>query len=527
MDNQLPDDIEQLKALLREQRAQNQRLSGLVTSYRHEIDKLKAHIAKLQRMVFGSRSEKSRDKAARLLNKAKKRLEDLQAETEAVLGPDPDPAVPRVLQQSSRRKPLPSHLPRETRALEPVETCCPDCGGVLKPLGENLSEQLELISNTFKVIETRRTKLACGKCDRIVQAPMPSKPMDRSYAASGLLSHILVAKYCDHVPLHRQSVIYGRQGVELSRSTLERWVDAMADKLRPLYDELNGYVLQPGKVSTDDTPVNLLAPGQGKCNTSRLWVYVRDDRRAGSEMPPAAWFAWSADRKGIHPQEHLAEYSGTLQADAYSGYQALYNSGRIAEAGCMAHARRKFYDVHVRTPSEVTTEALKRFGELYAVEAEIRGSPAEHRLAVRRERSLPLMASLNTWRQEQAARMSSISGLKKAFTYLENNWDALNEFCQNGWAEIDNNIAENALRLVALGRRNWLFVGSESGGENAAIMYTLMVTCKLNGIDPEAYLRYVIDEISDWPSKRLKELLPWNISLPAGTAQSSPASQAK
>ncbi|WP_133523182.1 IS66 family transposase [Buttiauxella sp. JUb87] len=515
MNDELPDDINLLKSLLREQRAQNQHLSGLVTSYRLDIDKLKAHIDKLQRMVFGSRSEKTRDKATKLLRKVEKRLTALQAEMGVVLGPDPDPAVPRVLQQSARRKPLPAHLPRETQRIEPEETCCPDCGGTLKPLAESISEQLELISSAFKVIETVRPKLACGRCDHIAQAPMPPKPIDRSYAGAGVLSHILVAKYADHIPLHRQSVIYARQGVELSRSTLERWVDAMADKLRPLYDELNRYVLQPGKVSTDDTTVNLLAPGNGKCKTSRVWVYVRDDRRAGSQMPPAAWFAWSADRKGIHPQAHLAEYSGVLQADAYAGYNALYANGQVTEAGCMAHARRKFHDVHVRTPTAVTVEALRRFGELYAIEAEIRGSPAAERLAVRREKSVPLMASLNIWWREQAAVMSSASGLREAFTYLKNNWNALNEFCRNGWVEIDNNLAENALRMVAVGRRNYLFVGSASGGENAAIMYTLIVTCRLNGVDPEAYLRYVISEISEWSSKRLRDLLPWNIKLPS------------
>lgn len=510
----MPDDITQLKALLREQRALNRNLSILVASYRREIDKQKAHIDKLQRMVFGSRSEKNRDRAAKLLRKVEKNLEALQAEMDAVLGPNADPVVPRVLQQSSHRKPLPAHLPRETRNIKPEETCCPDCGGALKRLGESISEQLELISSAFRVIETKREKLACGKCDCIVQAPMPSKPIDRSYAGPGLLARVMTAKYCDHQPLNRQSVIYGRQGVELSRSTLERWVDAMADKLSPLYDELNRYVLQSGKVNTDDTTVKLLVPGKGKCDTSRLWVYVRDDRNAGSTLPPAAWFAWSADRNGIHPQSHLAEYSGILQADAFAGYDQLYKSGQVTEAGCMAHARRKFNDVHIRTPTAETAEALRRFGELYAIEAEIRGSPAEKRLAVRQKRSAPLMASLNEWRQKQDKTLSSLSGLKEAYRYLNNHWNALNTFCHNGWEEIDNNIAENALRLVALGSKNYLFVGSASGGENAALMYSLIVTCKLNGVDPEAWLRYVISEINEWPSKQLKALLPWNVQLP-------------
>lgn len=279
---------------------------------------------------------------------------------DVVLGPDPDLKVPRVQQQSARRKPLPAHLPRETQRLTPEETCCPECGGVLKPLGKSISEQLELLSSTFKVIETIRPKLACGRCDYIAQAPLPPKPIERSYARAGVLSHILVAKYGDHIPLHRQSAIYARQGVELSRSTLERWVDAMADKLRPLYDELNSYVLQPGKVNADDTTVNLLAPDNGKCQTSRLWIYVRDDSRAGSQMPPAAWFAWS-DRKGLHPQAHLAEYSGVLQADAYAGYKALYASGRVTEAGCMAHQTGyEIFSLESRTPARQSRSVTRR-----------------------------------------------------------------------------------------------------------------------------------------------------------------------
>ncbi|CAI0915240.1 TPA: IS66 family transposase [Serratia liquefaciens] len=231
-------------------------------------------------------------------------------------------------------------------------------------------------------------------------------------------------------------------------------------------------MLQSGKVNTDDTTVKLLVPGKGKCDTSRLWVYVRDDRNAGSTLPPAAWFAWSADRKGIHPQSHLAEYSGILQSDAFSGYDQLYKSGQVTEAGCMAHARRKFSDVHIRTPTTETAEALRRFGELYTIEAEIRGSPAEKRLAVRQNRSAPLMTSLNEWRQKQDKTLSSLSGLKEAYRYLNNHWNALNTLCHNGWAEIDNNIDENALRLVALGRKNYLFVGCKMAFESINVWHS-------------------------------------------------------
>lgn len=230
-------------------------------------------------------------------------------------------------------------------------------------------------------------------------------------------------------------------------------------------------------------------------------------------MPPALWFAYSADRKGLHPQQHLASYSGVLQADAYGGYRALYEAGNITEAACKAHARRKIHDVHVRSPTSVTTEALKRIGELYAIEAEIRGSPAEERLALRKERSVPLMHSLYGWLQRQMATLSRHSDTAKSFTYMLKLWASLNEYCPNGWVEIDNNIAENALRSVAVGRKNWLFAGSDSGGERAAILYSLIGTCRLNGVEPEAWLRYVINHIADWPSNKVQDLLPWKLDL--------------
>ncbi|EIG0952229.1 TPA: IS66 family transposase, partial [Salmonella enterica] len=260
------------------------------------------------------------------------------------------------------------------------------------------------------------------------------------------------------------------------------------------------------------TPVKVLAPGSGKTKTGRLWVYVRDDRNAGSSLPSAVWFAYSPDRKEEHPQRHLAEYRGVLQADAYSAYDALYETGRVKEAACLAHARRKIHDEHVRRPTEVTHEALRRIAELYAIEAEIRGSPADERLVVRKARSVPLMQSLYDWIQLQRKTLSKHAEMAKALDYMLNQWDALNEYCRDGWVEIDNNICENALRCVALGRRNYMFFGSDNGGESAAIIYSLLSTCKLNGVEPESWLREVIGKINDWPSNRVHELLPWNFS---------------
>lgn len=515
MNTTLPDDIDQLKTLILAQQAVIERLSAEITGYGREISTLTAQIAKLQRMLFGRSSEKNREKIEKKIAQAEKRITELQEKLGAVqsqLTTMAGSAVDKIA-SAPGRKALPATLPRDRKVIPPQETECPVCSGKLKPLGESVSEQLDIINTAFRVIETVRPKLACSRCDGIVQAPLPPKPIERSYASPGLLARIIMAKFAEHLPLYRQTEIYARQGVELNRNTMGRWVDTMGELLRPLYDELNYYVLMPGKVHADDTPVNVLEPGQGKTRTGRLWVYVRDDRNAGSTMPAAVWFSYSPDRKGIHPQRHLADYSGILQADAYAGYNALYESGQVTEAACMAHARRKIHDVHVRHPTTVTTEALSRIGALYAIESEIRGSPADERLAVRKSRTVPLMQSLYDWIQQQTGMLSRHSDTAKALAYMLKQWDALNEYCRNGWVEIDNNLCENALRVVALGRRNYMFFGSDGGGDSAAVMYSLIGSCKLNGIEPEAWLRHVISVINTWPANRVKELLPWNVTL--------------
>ncbi len=313
MDTSYPDENARLRALLQEQQTTirkmaeyNRLLSQRVAAYASEINRLKALVAKLQRMQFGKSSEKLREKTARQVREAEERISALQEEMAEVLGEQHDPALPQLLRQSSARKPLPASLPRETLTLSPAETTCPACGGELNALGCDVSEQLELISSAFKVIETQRPKLACCSCDHIVQASMPSKPIERSYAGPGLLARIVTAKFAEHTPHYRQSEIYHRQGVELSRATLGRWSGAVSELLEPLYGLLRQYVLMPGKVHTDDIPVPVQEPGSGKTRTARLWVYVRDDRNAGSQLRPAVWFAYSPDRKGVHPQRHLA-----------------------------------------------------------------------------------------------------------------------------------------------------------------------------------------------------------------------------
>ncbi|MBK0019541.1 IS66 family transposase, partial [Kosakonia sp. S42] len=324
-----------LKTLLREQQ-------GRIERVEREIERLKAQIDKLRRMLFGQSSEKQRLKTGRQLQQAEKQLAALETQLRTTRSGLPEtnaaePSPPKVAHPG--RKPLPAGLPRETRVIPPGETVCPKCGGELKPLSDSVSEQPDIIRSAFKVIETVRPKLACCRCDHIVQTTLPVKPIARGYAAPGLLARIIMAKFCRHLPLYRQSEIYARQGVELSRNTPGSWVDEMGHTLRPLYEALYSYVLMAGKVHADDTPVNVLAPGGGKTRTGRLWVYLRDDRCAGSSLPAAVWFTYTPDRKGIHPQRHLAGYSGVLQADAYAGYDALYEDGRITEAACMAHAR--------------------------------------------------------------------------------------------------------------------------------------------------------------------------------------------
>lgn len=421
------------------------------------------------------------------------------------------------MRQSRHRRPLPAHLPREIHRLESEESCCPECGGELDYLGEVSAEQLELVSSALKVIRTERVKKACTKCDCIVEAPAPSRPIERGIAGPELLARVLTGKYCEHLPLYRQSEIFARQGVELSRALLSNWVDACCQLMTPLNDALYSYVMNTRKLHTDDTPVKILAPGLKKTKTGRIWTYVRDDRNAGSSSPPAVWFAYSPNRQGKHPEQHLSPFLGILQADAFTGYDRQFSAeregGALTEVACWAHARRKIHDVHARVPTDITTEALQRIGELYVIEAEVRGCSAEQRLAARKARAAPLMQSLYDWIQTQMKTLSRHPDTAKAFTYLLKQWEALNVYCSNGWVEIDNNIAENALRGVAVGPKNWLFVGSDSGGEHAAVLYSLIGTCRLNGIDPEAYLRHILSVLPEWPSNRVDELLPWNVVL--------------
>ncbi len=504
----------ELKALIFAQHRQLLSKDEQLQSRDSEIEHLKLLLAKLRRAQFGRSSEK----VNRQIEQLELRLGELEqsrsieAESPKVVAAEPVAARPA-------RRPLPAHLRREVETYLPQQKACPDCGGELKHLGEDVSEILEYVPERVKVIRQVRPKLACAGCDRIVQAPAPSRPIERSIAGPGLLAHVLVSKYSDHLPLYRQSEIYAREGVEIDRSTLAEWVGGTSRLLAPLVEALRGHVLAGQKLHADDTPVPVLAPGLGKTKTGRLWTYVRDDRPAADPTPPGVWFCYSADRKGEHPKQHLSSFTGTLQADGYAGFDQIYEAGRIQEAACWAHVRRKFYDLVEAHKSKTAEMALERIAELYAVEKGIRGRSSEERREIRNLRSRPLLESFKQWLEETLGKLSRKSDTAIAVRYALGRWEALMRYCDDGVLEIDNNAAERALRVVALGRKNFLFAGSDRGGNSAAAIYSLIGTAKLNGLNPESYLRDVLSRIADHPINRIEELLPWNLSAESADIQ--------
>jgi transposase len=477
-------------------------------------EQLKARLARLLRERFGASSEKLRG-AIEQLELTLEELETQLAET-APVEPEPprtpEPPPPGEAKPARRkpvRKPLPDSLPREI--VEHAPPCaCPNCGGTLRPLGEDVTEVLEYVPGSFKVIRHVRQKVSCRACETIAQAPAPSLPIQRGLADAGLLAHVLTAKFCDHLPLYRQSEIFARQGIDLDRSTLADWVGQTAALVRPLVDAVSAHVMAAERVHADDTTVPVLDPGRGKTKTGRLWCYACDDRPFGGQAPPAVRYFYSPDRKAEHPRAHLAGFRGILQADGYAGYAKLYDQG-VTEAACWAHVRRKFFDAHAAAQSSLAHEALQRIAALYAIEGDIRGKPPEVRLRVRQAHSAPLFADLRSWFEQTLGRISGKSDLAGAIRYALSRWDALTLVLRDGRACLDNNAAERAMRPMTLGRKNWLFAGSDAGGERAAAIYSLTETAKLNMLDPEDYLRQVLKQIADHPVNRVHELLPWKL----------------
>ena len=421
-------------------------------------------------------------------------------------------AVPAFERRRRARRPLPAELPRE-RIVYPVPAVCPCCGDArLRKIGEDVTETLELIPRQWKVIQHVREKFSCRACEAITQPPAPSHPIARGRAGPKLLAHVLFAKYGLHLPLNRQSDVYAREGIDLDVSTLADWVGAAAATLMPVNEAIRTHVFAAERIHADDTTVPVLA--KDKTRTGRLWTYVRDDRPFGGHDPPAALFFYSRDRGGEHPEQHLAGYSGLMQADAYAGFNRLYETNRkpgpIIEAACWAHGRRKFFDLARLNKAPIAVEAVARIDALFAIERAINGLSPEVRVRVHQERSRPVVGELNTWSREQRAKVSRHNDTGKAIDYLLKRWDAFTRFLDDGRLCLSNNTAERELRAVAVGRKNWTFAGSDEGGRRAAALYTLIATAKLNGIDPQAWFADVLARLPDHPAKRIAELLAWN-----------------
>jgi len=487
----LPDDVDALKAMLLSARAELRGRDLL-------IEKLKLQLMTQLRNRFGTSSEG--------IEQLQLMLEDLEItrSTEAPAAETEPAAMDKPV-----RKPLPEHLPRSEHVL-PAGEACNDCGGKLKKVGEDITEELEYLPGRFVVNRYVRPRMACTCCDRFHQAHLPSRPIERGRPGPGLLAHVLVSKYADHLPLYRQSQIYAREGVELERSTLSDWVGKSVALLEPLAEAIGRHVRDGTAIHADDTPVDVLAPGNGKTKTGRVWVYARDERPHGSDAPPAAFYRFSMDRKGIRPAEHLKGYSGFMHADGYAGFEELYRSGDITEVACLAHVRRKFFDIARATGSAVATEAVARIATLYAVEAEARGQPPDTRAALRKAKARPAFDELIGWLQSELPKISGKSELAKAIRYALTRLPRLEVYLSNGNIEIDNNVAERGMRGLAIGRKNWMFAGSEGGEHAAAVAYTLIETAKLNQIDPQAWLTNVLSRIADHKINRIDELLPWN-----------------
>src|SRR3954468_8639179 len=528
---QLPEDLEALRAFAASLQTELARKELEIAANAAEIhaktlhiEKLKMQLAALRRARFGRSSEQLDHEIEQLELLIGELEENVAADEARARTPDPatgghpaQPVHPRPRRQPVRT-PLPSHLPRQTVVHEPPCTCA-GCGGTtFSRIGADEREVLEYVPASFKVIRHVRPKLSCRACETIMQAPMPTLPIERGRPGPGLIAHVVVAKFCDHQPLHRQSGIYAREGVELDRATLADWVGQAEFLLAPLAEAIGRHVRAGSVLHADDTTVPVLAPGKGKTNTGRLWVVVRDERPWGSEVPPAAFYLYSPDRKGIRAEALLGTCQGFLHADGYIGFDRLFRPTNpdgdppLIEVACWSHVRRKLYDVHQATASPIALEALERIATLFAIESSVNGRTPECRRAARIERAAPLLDELKTFLDTSLSKISGKSELAQAIRYALSRWKALTRYVDNGRLEMSNNAAERAMRPPVLGRRNYLFCGSDAGGQRAACMYTIIETCRMNGINPQAYLADVLARIADHPIHRINELLPWRWS---------------
>lgn len=498
----LPDDVETLQRIVRTLATERATLSEAQA----EIERLRLIVQKLQRNQFGRRAERLDDDQLRL------GFDDLNSDIARVEATLPSEKIRTSESRSqTERASLPAHLPREDMRLDLQHQVCSCCGGKLHVIGETVSEMLDHVPARIRVIRICRPRYGCRTCGTIHQAPAPERPIAKGLASPALLAHVLVAKYCDHLPLYRQSQIFARHGVEIDRSTLANWVGGACWWLEPLQARLAEHIFASQTLFADDTPIPVLDPGRGRTKTGRLWVYVRDDRPWNGPEPPAAVYFYSPDRKAERPASHLEGFRGALQVDGYAGFERLTERGDIVLAACWAHARRKFYEVHEATGSPIAAEALRRIAELYLIEATIRGQTAQARQTTRHIKSLPLVEAMRVWLEAELNRVPPRGGVADAIRYALTRWTALCRFLDDGRIELDNNTVERAIRPIALGRKNHLFAGSDGGAARWAIVASLLATAKLNDVEPFAYLKDVLERMSNGhPMGRLDEFLPWH-----------------
>jgi transposase len=515
----LPDDPAALQAMLVAAHAELEErdrriadLEGVSADAQAEIERLNAIVTAFQRHRFGARSEQLHpDQLALALEEIDAAFGRVRARLDAVIN---GPEEPRV--RVRNRGALPAHLERIEQIVDIEQKACICCGGALHVIGEDVSERLDVVPATFRVLVTRRPRYGCRACEASpVQAPATSRIVEGGIPTEALIAHVLVSKYADHLPLYRQSQIYARQGVVLDRSTLGDWVGRAAWWLTPLRDHLLADLKRSQRLFADETTAPVLDPGRGRTKTGQLWAYARDDRPWGGADPPAVAYVYAPDRKGERPTQHLSGFAGILQVDGYAGCAAIGRSGQVRLALCWSHVRRGFYELAASRP--VAADALVRIAELYAIEQAIRGRSSDGRRAIRQEQSAPIVAGLHTLFTTSLARASNKGKLADAIRYALNRWEGLTRFLDDGRIEIDSNTVERAIRPLALNRKNALFAGSDDGGDHWAVIASLIETCKLNGVNPQAWLTDTLTRLAaGHPASALNQLMPWRHHPPVG-----------